>query len=97
MNSAEVPVEIVEWTPRWGLGGLAANFARTQILLTMFDGDPEKWLEMIERNGGADDEGDLLFLQEMRDRLSVDPTLLDDLRRIVNDFAVRFGTAQSDL
>jgi hypothetical protein len=96
MNPIEVSVEIVDWTPRWGMGALAANFARIQILLTMFDGDPDKWLEMIERTGGPDDEADVPFLAVMKGRLASDPTLLDDLRRIVSEFAERFGANQAE-
>lgn len=91
MNTIEVPVEIVDWSPRWGMGALAANFARVQILLTMFDGDPDKWLETIDRNGGPEDDGDVPFLLTLKTRLSTEPTLLDDLRRIVGELAERLG------
>jgi hypothetical protein len=88
MNPIEVPVEIVDWTPRWGMGALAANFARVQILLTMFDGDPDKWLQSIAL-GGPEDDGDVPFLVTLKGRLATDPSLLDDLRRIVAEFAER--------
>lgn len=91
VNPVEVPVEIIDWTPRWGMGALAANFARIQILLTMYDGDPDKWLEAVERAGTTEDEGDVPFLVVMKGRLATDPNLLEDLRRIVNEFAERFG------
>ncbi len=95
VNRTEVPVEVIDWTPRWGMGALAANFARIQILLTLFDGDPDKWLEVIARSGGPDDDADVPFLAVMKGRLSTDPTLLDDLRRIVNEFAEKFGAYQA--
>lgn len=82
-------VDVIEWVPRWGLWGLTADFARVQILLTVFDGDPDKWLEAIERWGGEGDEGDLPFVIAVKQRLSEDPSLLDDMRRIVSQFAER--------
>ena len=88
-NSIEAAVEVVDWSPRWGMGALAANFARIQILLTVYDGDPERWLESIAREGGPEDEGDLPFLATMKDRMAADPRLIDDLRRIVHEFAQR--------
>ena len=91
-QSYEVPVEIVEWTPRWSYGVVAANFARVQMLVTVFDGDPDKWLDLIERSGAPEDEADVPFLVAIKHRLAEDPSLLGDMRRIVNEFAARFST-----
>ena len=91
----DVPVEVLEWTPRWSLGAVAANFARVQMLLTLFDGDPDKWLEMIERSGSAEDEADVPFLVVMKQRISDDPGFIDDMRRIVAEFAAKFGSADA--
>lgn len=89
--AVDVPVEVVEWTPRWSLGTIAANFARMQMLLTLFDGDPDKWLEMIERNGSAEDQADVPFLAVMKQRIADEPGFIDDMRRIVGEFVARFG------
>jgi hypothetical protein len=88
-------VEIVEWSPRWSIGGVAANFARIQILLTVFDGNPDRWLDQIERSGAPDDEADVPFLAVMKQRLAEDPMLLEDLRRIIAEFAALFGGEHS--
>ena len=88
----EVPVEILELTPRWLAGGLAASFARVQILVTFYDGDPLLWMQAIERGQAPGDDSDLEFLRRMRQRLDHDPTLLDDMRRIVHEFAARVGS-----
>jgi hypothetical protein len=93
--AVDVPVEILEWTPRWSLGAIAANFARMQMLLTLFDGDPDKWLEMIERTGSSDDETDVPFLVVMKQRIAEDPGFMEDMRRIVGEFAARFGGHES--
>lgn len=91
----EAPVEVLEWTPRWSLGAVAANFARVQMLLTLFDGDPDKWLEMIERSGSAEDEADVPFLVVMKQKIADDPGFLDDMRRIVAEFAAKFGAGDA--
>lgn len=93
--AVDVPVEVLEWTPRWSLGAVAANFARMQMLLTLFDGDPDKWLEMIERAGSPEDESDLPFLLAVKQRIGEDAGFLDDMRRIVGEFAARFGANES--
>jgi hypothetical protein len=95
LSVLDVPVEVLEWTPRWSLGAVAANFARVQMLLTVFDGDPDKWLEMIERSGSGEDETDVPFLMAMKQRIADDPSFLDDMRRIVAEFAAKFGSADA--
>jgi len=88
----DVSVEVLEWTPRWSLGAVAANFARMQMLLTLFDGDPDKWLDLIERgDGSADDDADVPFLVVMKQRIAEDPGFLADMRRIIDAFAIRFS------
>ena len=85
-------VEVIEWTPRWGFSGASANFARLQILMTVFDGDPDKWLDAIVRWGNKGDDSDVPFLVAMKQRLVKDPTFLSDMRKIMDAFAERFGT-----
>ena len=91
-TAVEVPVEIIELTPRWLAGGLAASFARVQILVTYYDGDPLLWLQAIERGQTPGDESDVEFLRKIQQRISNDPLLLDDMRRIVTEFASRVGS-----
>ena len=91
----DVPVEVLEWTPRWSLGGIAANFARMQVLLTVFGGEPDKWLEMIERNGSPADGPDVPFLVAMKQRIASDPAFIPDMRRIVGEFAARMAAHES--
>ena len=88
---AEVPVEILDLSPRWLAGGLAASFARVQILVTFYDGNPRLWLEAIEHDETPGDEADETFLQTVQQRMNDDPQLLPDMRRIVGEFASRFG------
>ena len=87
-----VPVEVLGWTPRWSLGSVAANFARMQMLLTLFDGNPDKWLDMIGEAGSAEDELDVPFLVVMKQRVNADPEFIEEMRRIVGEFAAKFGS-----
>ena len=93
--AVDVPVEVLEWTPRWSLGAIAANFARMQMLITLFDGDPDKWLDMIERSGNPEDELDVPFLVVMKQRMTEDPAFIEDMRRIVVEFAAKFGSGDA--
>jgi hypothetical protein len=86
-----LPVEAIEWVPRWSFWGVAENFARVQILLTVFDGDPDKWLDLIERCGTSADDADVPFLIEVKQRLEEDPATIEEMRRIVGEFTAAFG------
>lgn len=88
----EVPVEVLELTPRWLAGGLAASFARVQILVTYYDGDPVRWMQEIHQGQMPGDDSDIEFLQAIQHRMKEDPTLLGDMRRIVSEFAERVGS-----
>lgn len=86
-GSQEVAVEVLDGAPRWTYGMLAANFARVQILVTWYGGDPDRYLDAVAR--GDEDEADVPFLVAMKHRLTHDPTLLDDISRILGEFASR--------
>jgi len=84
----EVPVEVLDAGPRWSYGSLAANFARVQMLVAFYGCDPDRYLTAIAQ--GIEDAEDREFLRHIKDRLRLDPSLLDDMRRIVGEFATRF-------
>ena len=88
--TAEVPVEVLELSPRWGYAGLAGNFARLQILVAWYNGDPDKWIEAIER--GSEDDADLPFLIALKQRFAEEPSLADHMRRLIDEFAEHFGS-----
>jgi len=90
--TSPVEVEVLELTPRWLAGGLAASFARVQILVSYYDGDPVRWQQEIERGQMPGDESDVAFLTAIADRMRNDPALLDDMRRLVGEFAARVGS-----
>ncbi len=84
----EVPVEVLDAGPRWSYGSLAANFARVQILVAWYGGDPDRYLAAIAN--GTEDAEDMDFLRQIKRRLHLEPSLLADMRRIVGEFAARF-------
>jgi len=86
---AEVcPVEAQPWLDGSRTSALVANFARLHMLVSLFDGDPEKWIRFIERNGTvAEREQDLPFAQSLKMRLHGDPKLVDDMRRVVRELS----------
>lgn len=87
---SEVSVEILDDGPRWSFGTLAADFARVQLLISWYDGDPDRYLAAID--GGIEDVTDTPFLLAMKRRLGEKPHLLDDMRRIVNEFASQIAS-----
>lgn len=87
----EVDVEVLDAGPRWSFGSLAANFARVQLLVTWYGGDPDRYMDAIAN--GVEDAEDMEFLRMIKERLAADPFLLDDMRRIVGEFATRFASA----
>lgn len=78
----EVAVEAYEWVDTMNLGEVAANFARAQLLVTLFDGDPDKWIAFIETSGTAEErERDLPYAREIKRRMGEDPKHVERLRR----------------
>ena len=79
------PYELVETS---GLSELVANFARVHILVSLFDADPAKWIEFIERDGTIEErQRDLPFARWMQQRLTLDPSLAPRMRDLVRDFS----------
>ena len=96
MSSAVRPMpsdfEAYEWVPTSNLARTVAEFARMQILVTLFDADPGKWLDFIERFGTDEERrDDVPFLMSVRERMEEDPSLADEMRRIIGEVANLFG------
>lgn len=98
MNGAEMQeqhdepiVEAYEWIETSRLSELVANFARVHILISIFDGDPERWLRFILSEGTSEErEHDLPFVMDLKERLTAEPFLIEDMRRIVREFSAMF-------
>ena len=88
LQRAEQCIEVHDWDDPGEHSGLIADFARAHVLITIFDGNIAKWLEMIDRIGTkAEKAGDAPFLRHLQQRLRTEPRLVDDLTRVVSDFA----------
>ena len=81
-------VETYPWVDSSPSSSLVANFARVHILVSLFDGDPDKWINFIVRKGTViERETDLPFIEALRRRLRAEPLLVEELRRIVHEFS----------
>jgi hypothetical protein len=81
-------VETYPWVDFSPSSSLVANFARVHILVSLFDGDPDKWINFIVRNGTIiERQTDLPFIEALRERLRAEPMLMGELRRIVREFS----------
>jgi len=65
-----------------GRASATADFLRYQVLVRVFDGDADRWLDHLRETGDFADE-DIRFVRWIRGRLRRDPELMDDIRRMV--------------
>jgi uncharacterized protein YeaO (DUF488 family) len=87
-HAAEAEVEVCDWVDMAPASALVTQFARIHILVSLFDGDPEKWEQFIRLYGTEQErQHDLPFIEELRGRLETEPNLLDDMRRLIRDFS----------
>lgn len=81
-------VETYDWVDTTKLSSLVANFARAQILVTLFDGNPDKWIEFLRAEGTAEElEHDLPFALGVKRRLLIDPEHVEKIRALVQSFS----------
>jgi len=82
-------VETYDWVETANLSVLVANFARIHMLFSLFDGDPDKWIDFLESHGTAEERrNDLPFAEELKRRIAEEPRHLDRLRQAVRDFSM---------
>src|SRR4051812_22446333 len=85
-------VEAYDWIETSRLSELVANFARVHILIALFDGDPDKWLEFISSDGTAEErEYDVPFILRIKERLESEPELIERMRLMVHQFSGLFA------
>lgn len=81
-------IEVHDWDDTPDVSGLVADFARVHVLLSIFDGDTAKWLQMIDSVGTRTEKlTDAPFLRVLQQRLVREPQLIDQLQRVVGEFA----------
>ena len=88
LRALEPNIEVHDWVDTSSLSSLVAGFARIHMLLAVFDGNPDRWLDMINAEGTAEErEGDARFLFALKKKMMENPKLIDELRAVVRDFA----------
>lgn len=65
-----------------GHSSATGDFLRYQVLVRVFDGNADRWLDHLRERGDFDDE-DIRFVRWIRGRLRREPELIDDIRRMV--------------
>lgn len=65
-----------------GDGSVIGEFLRFHVLVRVYDGDPDAWLAQLRDRG--DDTADVRFLRWIRSRLRQDPSLIAEIRRMVD-------------
>lgn len=65
-----------------GEQSIVAEFLRFHVLVRVFGGDPDAWLEHLRERGNCG--ADVRFARWIRSRLRQDPSLLAEIRRMVD-------------
>jgi len=83
-----MPVETYEWIDTSKMSHVVANFARAHILVALFDGDPDKWIDFLRSEGTPDElENDLPFALGVKRRLIREPDHVARLREMLDSFS----------
>jgi hypothetical protein len=83
-----IAVQTYDWVETTNLSALVANFARVHMMLSIFDGVPDKWIEFLYVNGTAEERArDIPFAEALKRRMKEDPGYIDELRRVVSEFS----------
>jgi hypothetical protein len=81
-------LEAYDWVDTTNLSQLVANFARVHMLVALFDGDPQKWIEFLDQNGTPEERRrEMPIAQAFRRRAMAEPGYIDKLRAAVQQFS----------
>jgi hypothetical protein len=81
-------LETYDWVDTTNLSQLVANFARAHMLMALFDGDPQKWIQFLNENGTPEERRlEMPVAQQFRRRVASDPHYIERLRTIVREFS----------
>ena len=81
-------LEAYDWVDTTNLSQLVANFARVHMLVALFDGDPQKWIDFLDENGTPEERRrELPVAQAFRRRAMSEPGYIDRLREAVRQFS----------
>ena len=81
-------LEAYDWVDTGNLSQLVADFARVHMLVATFDGDPQKWIDFLDRIGTPEERHrELPIAQAFRRRAAKDPDYIARLREVVQQFS----------
>jgi hypothetical protein len=81
-------LETYDWVDTTNLSQLVAHFARAQMLVALFDGDPKKWIDFLDENGTPEERrSEIPVAQDYCRRAASDPAYIERLRAIVSEFS----------
>ena len=81
-------LEAYDWVDTTNLSQLVANFARVHMLVALFDGDPQKWIDFLDENGTPEERRrEMPVAQAFRRRAMSEPGYIDKLREAVQQFS----------
>jgi hypothetical protein len=78
-----------------GDGAVVGQFLRYHVLMRVFNGDADAWLQHLRSRGEAD--GNLRFVHWVRARLRRDPSFLTTIRRLVDATPFRLSAGAGRL
>ena len=59
------------------------DLLRYHVLVRVYDGDPDRWIEQLKEERGVACESDMRFARWVRTRLRRDPSLMERIRDAV--------------
>ena len=90
-------LEAYDWVDTTSLSQLVADFARVHMLVSLFDGDPQKWIEFLDQNGTVEERRtEMPVAQAFRRRVMTDPGYVTRLRDAVRQFSVLVEAVSAD-
>ena len=82
-------LEAYDWVDTSNLSQLVADFARVQMLVAIFDGDPQKWIDFLDHDATPEERRrEMPFAQAFRRRAMSDAGYLERLRDAVRQFSM---------
>ena len=82
-------LEAYDWVDTTNLSQLVADFARVQMLVAIFDGEPQKWIEFLDHDATPEERRrEMPIAQAFRQRAMNDPGYLERLRDAVRQFSM---------
>lgn len=78
--------------PRGGRSPISDVY-RYHVLMRVFGGDPDRWLEQLESSGRAA-SAEARFVRWVRRRLRRDPRLIESIRKLVDSVPIEYALAQ---